>query len=125
MRALFPAARGEHQGWTVIVAYAAPQNFVNGTTTLMSFTDLGSYYARLAFVLVVESGAANSADAVEEVSHGGVEPNDEMKITKTCAAGREVRIDREAPNPDTYHRFSVENAGVTVQGRWALLGVRR
>lgn len=125
MRALFPTARGEHQGWTLIADYGDLQNFVNGTTTLMSFTDLGSYYSRLAFFLVIASGAANSADAVSEVSGRGTEPNDEMKVTKTCAAAREVRIDREYPNPDTYHRFSVENAGATVQGRWALLGIRR
>jgi hypothetical protein len=121
-----PAWRPAHAPvWETIVEFGTSQNFVNGVTTLLAFTDYGSIYSDLAVILRNDATSPNAVSFIVDVSHGGVLPNTEMTQTKACPAGDERHVDLPRPNPDTYLRVEVSNAGATCTGTWALIGLRR
>jgi hypothetical protein len=111
--------------WETIVEFGNAQNFVNGVTALLAFTDYGTEYTDLAVVLRNDATSPNAVDLVVDVSHGGILPNSEMTITKSCPVGDERRADIGRPNPNTYLRVQANNAGATCTGAWALIGLRR
>lgn len=116
---------GRRTGWETILEFAASQNFVNGVTTLLAFTDYGSIYSDLGIVLRNDADSPNAVELAVDVSHGGSLVNTERAQSKTCSDGEERSIILPAPNPDTYLRVQVNNAGATCTGTWALLGIRR
>lgn len=111
--------------WVVLQDFAVSQNFQVGVTTLLAFTDYGSTYEELAAIVRNDGTSPNAVDMVADVSHGGALPNTELTQTKTCPLGDERRIYLGPPNPDTYLRLQVNNAGAQCTGTWALLGRRR
>lgn len=111
--------------WETLVAFGVSQNFAIGVTTLLAFTDYGTDYVELAVILRNDGTSPNAVDLVVDVSHGGVLPNTEMTVTKTCPLGDERRVSLPGPNPDTYVRVQVNNAGALATGTWALIGLRR
>jgi hypothetical protein len=116
---------GNHAGWEVVFEYATAQSFINGTTTLFSFTDYGSDYSELA-LFVEDQDGANGVRGVLDGSHGGVRKCASLQSFDDIAAGEEGCARLLFPNPATYVRGQVVNSsGFTVQGRWALLGKRR
>lgn len=120
-----PRLKSEAQLWETLVAMGVSQPFASGVTTLFNFTDYGSLYSDLALMLEIDSGAANGATLVLDVSEGGVFPNLPLRQQWFAAAASEAQIYSGHPNPNTYYRGQVNNAGVSVSGTWALLGLRR
>lgn len=112
-------------GYETILEYAIAQNFVGGVTTLLVFTDYGSIYGELAVILRNDATSPNGVTLAVDLSHGGVVINTEMTQTKLCPLGTERRISLPSPNPDTFVRVQVNNAGALCTGTWALIGIRR
>lgn len=116
---------GDHAGWEVIFDYSTPQNFINGVTTLFSFTDYGSDFSALAFFVENQDGS-HAIRAYLSPSHGGSRKCTTGERFEDISAGEEGAIEIPFSNPFTYVRGQVNNSsGFTVVGRWALLGKRR
>lgn len=112
--------------WETLVKFASvSQSFPAGITSLLAFTDLGSLYSDLAFVLRNDAAGPNQIQLVVDVSEGGVLPNNERQQTSYVNAGFEGLIVSPRPNPYTYFRVQVNNPGATCAGTWAMLGLRR
>lgn len=121
----FTAAQLEHAGWDPIIDYTTAQNFINGTTTLFSFTDYGSLYSSLA-LFVEDQDGANGIRGQLDGSHGGVRVCGDLQAYADAVAGAEALAVVPYSNPGTYWRGQVINSsGSTVVGRWALLGKKR
>lgn len=115
---------GDHAGWEVIFDYVVAQNFISGTTTLFSFTDLSDFSSLALFV--EDQDGANAVRGVLDLSHGGARLCRDLQRFSDVAAGEEGIAEIEYSNPGTFARGQVVNSsGSTVVGRWALLGKRR
>lgn len=119
-------AAGEHAGWDVLIDYAAgTMAFINGVTTLFSFTDYGDVYSELR-LLIENDDASNAVRGQLDGSHGGTFPCTSLQGYDDAAPQSEGCAKIAYPNPFTFVRGQVLNSsGSSVQGRWALLGKLR
>ena len=108
-------------------------NELPGTTTistltvLKAFTNLGSNYHTLLFVLQ-NTDAANAVTMTVETSEDGVYPDANLLWNITCPAGKQVSVEVGPGTTRRYWRLSATSMGPSypeVAVKWAIRGAHR
>ena len=102
----------------------AQVSVLTSLTVLKAFTNLGSSYDTLLFV-VVNLDVTNPCTLLVETSEDGVHPDANIVYTFSCPAGKQASLELGPGLIRRFWRVSSTATGATVQVQWSVRGIHR